>query len=519
MKKRKIIPMIICASVAAMPLCSLAGNIDCSIDGRHLTLSGRVETEDAYVSGAIAPKSAADGGISAEGINSGDIIAFSTEKNGEAFSKSLGLSEDFKSGEYMAWVYENTEKVATGFIYCGDDLNGLSEQMKEMTDEQISQAVADNKDLLGIPEEYCESFASYIIDSGKSLKDGYGEAIVVSLMKSGEVESAVKYYGDYYGMNYEEYSSLKTDVKESLAEMIKKEKITDPGADYQRLLKEAILENIETKDELREFILTLDADFDDYEDLAEADKKSVINKLFNNMPESVDLLIEKFEQYSADADSDDSSSGSGGGGSSGGRGSAGGAVAGTHIGTVSGIGDAQEAVTFGDTASHWAREYIEMLSGKKIVAGYENGMFYPDRNVTRAEFSKMVAVAMGIEPDAASETIFRDVSGTDWHKPYVTAMAKAGIITGYEGYFRPDDYITREDMAVIICRALTYKGTVLSGTAEFADMDKASGYATEAISKLGGSKIINGSNNEYRPKDMSTRAETSAVIARILTTF
>ena len=519
MKKRKIISIIISTSVAVVPLCAFAGDVNCSINGRSLTVSGIVETEDTYVSGAIAPKLTSDGGISAEGINSGDIIAFSTEKNGETFSKNLGLSEDFKSGEYIAWVYENIDKVATGFIYCGDDLNELSEQMKEMNDEQISQAVADNKDLLGIPEGYCESFASYIIDSGKSLKEGYKEAIVVSVMKSGDVESAVKYYGADYGIDYDEYINHKTAVKESVAKMIKNDKITNLGADYQRLLKEAVLANIETKDELREFVLSLDADFDDYEDLSEADKKTVINKLFNNMPKSVDLLIEKFEKYSADAGSDDSSSGSGGGGSSGGRGSVGGAVAGTHVGTVSGTGDAQAVVTFGDTASHWAKEYIEMLSGKKIVAGYANGMFYPNRNVTRAEFSKMVAVAMGIEPDAVSRAMFKDVSDADWHKPYVAAMAKAGIITGYEGYFRPDDYITREDMAVIICRALTYKGTALSGTAEFADMDKASDYATEAISKLGGSKIINGSNNEYRPKDMSTRAETSAVIARILTTF
>lgn len=522
-KDKRIISLIISASVAIVPVCAFAGDISCDVTGRNITLSGNIETDDEYISGFILPKDMADAEVSAENINSGDVIAFSTAGDEGTFSKTIGLPENLKSGEYIACVYENTERIVTGFIYCSDNLDNLSAQMADMTDEQIRKAVADNKELLGIPEEYCEDFASYLTASEKSLKDAYGEAVVVCLMKNGELESAVRLYGAEYGIDYESgYSALKDSVKANLADMIQKETITDIKSDYDILLKSAMLAGIETKDELKDFVLSLDADFEDYNELSDSDKKSVINKLFNNMPSDIKALTERFDAYCAEAKSDGSgSSGSGGGsssGSGGGRGS-GGAAAGTHMGTVSGVNTSVENVSFGDTEAHWAREYIEALSSQKIVSGYENGMFYPDRNVTRAEFSKMVAVAMGIAPDSASASAFADVSDTDWHKPYVTAMAKNGIITGYNGYFRPDDYISREDMAVIICRTLTQKGVKLDKTVEFDDISSASDYAVDAIAKLGGSKIINGSDNKYRPKAMSTRAETAAVIARILTAF
>ena len=520
-KTTKIISSAISLFVATMPLCGFAGEINCSLNGRNISLSGIADSDDAYVSGFILPQSKYNDKISAKDINNENVLAFSAEKNNNTFSKSLGLPEDLNAGEYVVYIFENNEKIAKNFVYCGDNLNELSAQIANMNGDQIYSAVLSNKNILGIDEKQCAAFASFIADSNKSLKDAYSEAYVVSIIKSGDTSSALACYGYAYGIDYETgYKTLKPAVKLDLDQKLKSEKITDLKSDYQRLLKDAVLSNIETKDELKELVLSGDLNLDEYNALSETNKNAVINKLFNNLPDNMENLKADFKKYCSDASSSGSSnSGNGGGGGSSGGKSSGGAMSGSALGTVSGIGKGQTPPVFSDTASHWAKAYIDTLSSKKIISGYENGMFYPDKNVTRAEFSKMIALAMDIRPDTASASVFHDVSDKDWYKPYVTAMAKNGLINGYNGFFNPDDYITREDMAVIIYRVLKYKGYAMNSETEFADIISASDYTLEAIAKLGGSRIITGSENNFRPKDMSTRAETATVLARILTAF
>ena len=80
-----------------------------------------------------------------------------------------------------------------------------------------------------------------------------------------------------------------------------------------------------------------------------------------------------------------------------------------------------------------------------IVSGVSDTLFDPDRNITRAEFAAIIARALKLADKTAD---FKDVNG-EWFAPYVGACSDAGIITGYDGYFRPNDNITRQEMAVI----------------------------------------------------------------------
>ncbi len=172
---------------------------------------------------------------------------------------------------------------------------------------------------------------------------------------------------------------------------------------------------------------------------------------------------------------------------------------------------------FSDIGGHWARQTIESMAEQNIVSGVENGKFEPDREITRAEFCAIVCRAFGID-SADTDSIFSDVESGSWYERHVNAAAKAGIIRGSDGCFKPNDNINREEMASIMMNILKYKGCEPNGTdaVSFADKDEISGWAKDAVEKLSGLGLLNGRNNGFRPKDNATRAEAAAVVERLI---
>lgn len=92
-------------------------------------------------------------------------------------------------------------------------------------------------------------------------------------------------------------------------------------------------------------------------------------------------------------------------------------------------------------------------------------------------------------------------------------MFRAGCIKGYEdGSFRPEASITREEIAVILKRALS--GTELGEKPEFADADEISDYAKEAVYALSSNGIVKGDGGFFKPKANATRAEACVLLYR-----
>jgi len=163
----------------------------------------------------------------------------------------------------------------------------------------------------------------------------------------------------------------------------------------------------------------------------------------------------------------------------------------------------------------WAIEAIQYLSEKKIVNGNPDGSFAPNKNVTRAEFIKMVMAAMGSKATEAGEC-FNDVAAEAWYAPYVNAAYFEGLVLGDEkGNFYPEAPITREDMTVILYRAL--KATE-GGSVSFTDEAEISDYAKTAVEYFASNGIVNGlGDGRFGAKENATRAQTAVIIYRILT--
>ena len=164
---------------------------------------------------------------------------------------------------------------------------------------------------------------------------------------------------------------------------------------------------------------------------------------------------------------------------------------------------------------HWAEGYVTRLSNMKIVAGYPDGTYKPENNVTRAEFVKLVVGAFSLS--AEGSVSFGDVYTTDWYKPYIDIAATLGVVNGADGMFKPNDYITRQDASLILYRALSLKFEIPDGAVFFSDEVDVAEYASMAIRSMAAQKIITGyADGSFGPKENTSRAQAATLISRAL---
>lgn len=181
-------------------------------------------------------------------------------------------------------------------------------------------------------------------------------------------------------------------------------------------------------------------------------------------------------------------------------------------------GNTDKKYVFGDIADvDWASDAITALYLKGIVNGDGNGSFNPNGLVTREQFAKMLVISLGIETDGAVCNFTDAQNG--WYTPYIAAASKCGIINGTgNNMFGTGENITREDMAVMVYNAFLYKEYALSSDrSDFKDFANVSDYAAEAVKKLAGEGVLNGSDDgNFLPNDNTTRAEAAVVINTIM---
>jgi hypothetical protein len=174
--------------------------------------------------------------------------------------------------------------------------------------------------------------------------------------------------------------------------------------------------------------------------------------------------------------------------------------------------------TFNDIAGHWAKEGIERAVNMGFVSGYGDGTFRPDLKITRAEFVVMTARAFDFEAKGGMSLNFSDVDKIPvWARSYVAEAEQAGLIKGYaDGSFRPNQWISRSEMAVLIMRL--YDGELnTSAKAAFADKEQIKPWALPSVAAAADLGIIKGKNgNRFAPADPATRAEATIMLLRLL---
>lgn len=169
----------------------------------------------------------------------------------------------------------------------------------------------------------------------------------------------------------------------------------------------------------------------------------------------------------------------------------------------------------------WYGTAVDYAATNGLMFGMSPTEFYPSYTLSRAMFVTILGRLAGVDASAYPGTSFSDVPTGQWYSPYVEWGAQAGIVTGMApGKFAPNSPVTREQMATLIARYVTYKGLSLpqSGAAltVFQDQAKISDWALAGVELMKQSAIIYGDDRGYfNPQNSATRAEAATVFMRL----
>jgi len=168
----------------------------------------------------------------------------------------------------------------------------------------------------------------------------------------------------------------------------------------------------------------------------------------------------------------------------------------------------------------WAIESISHLARLGILAGEGNGIFNPNKLLTRDAFVKMLVIAFDLSSEQL-ECSFTDVRKEDWFYSYVAVAEAVGLANGKDNRtFGVGEPITRQDMAVMAFRALQISGITLpseDSQAVFYDISEVSDYALEAVVAMKQNGIINGYDGyHFVPMGFATRAEAAKIVYGLL---
>lgn len=183
------------------------------------------------------------------------------------------------------------------------------------------------------------------------------------------------------------------------------------------------------------------------------------------------------------------------------------------------------ATSFTDLNNHWARNDILLLANKYIVEGSTLTTFAPKKAITRGEFAMFIAKGLGLTGDRAAAAKFKDVNTSTSLAAYIGAAATAGIVQGMtDGSFKPNNPVTREEMATMMVRAIgvagiqvTLQGSAADTLKKFSDRGKVGTWAQTDVAKAVQAGIINGqTTSTFGGKNNATRAEAAVMVKRLL---
>lgn len=176
--------------------------------------------------------------------------------------------------------------------------------------------------------------------------------------------------------------------------------------------------------------------------------------------------------------------------------------------------DQPEAATFADIAdaSGWARDAVLQAAERGLMQGYD-GRFDPQRSLTRAEWTAVLTRVLGLTAGDVTVT-FSDVPPGAWYVQSLTAAVEAGIVTGRSAdCFAPDDSISREELCVMLSRALR---TEEKASLTFADTAEISSWAVDSVAQMVQAGILQGRGDTFDPRGAVTREMAAVVCLRVL---
>jgi hypothetical protein len=174
----------------------------------------------------------------------------------------------------------------------------------------------------------------------------------------------------------------------------------------------------------------------------------------------------------------------------------------------------------------WAIPEVQHLYSKGIIAGMSDTRFEPQGELTRAQFLQMLVKGIGKtnHTDSSAKPLPTDVKSDRWYADAVRAGLAMNIVQGRaDGTFGANDRISREDMAVMLDRAMeaaernNNSTTISAAQMKFRDQADIHEYAKDAVASMVQLGILKGlPDSTFAPKQTANRAQGAVAVARLL---
>lgn len=154
---------------------------------------------------------------------------------------------------------------------------------------------------------------------------------------------------------------------------------------------------------------------------------------------------------------------------------------------------------------------IQEMATENIINGYQDGTFRPNNAIKRSHVAALLARALPLEPVREAKE-FKDVPKTHPYYEAIQKVQRAGIIDGSDGHFNPDQPLTRVQMAKILTLAFDLK---VKATYDFPDV-ATTHWGSDYVRALYSNGITTGSNGYYKPQEQVSRAHYAVFLHRLL---
>lgn len=161
--------------------------------------------------------------------------------------------------------------------------------------------------------------------------------------------------------------------------------------------------------------------------------------------------------------------------------------------------------------SSYAKAAIEELVNKGILTGNQKGDLQLEGQLTRIQVAAILARALNLDVSSTPQTSFKDVNSDSWGLKYIHALEKIGVMVGSNGQFRPNEFLTKEELATILVR-ITQTNIVGKGSKlELGDKDQISDWAKDYVAAAIEAGLIPINDGKFAPKSPVKRQDVAVV--------
>lgn len=168
-----------------------------------------------------------------------------------------------------------------------------------------------------------------------------------------------------------------------------------------------------------------------------------------------------------------------------------------------------------DSLDSWAYPQISYLTSEGIIKGYPDSTFRPDNPITIAEF--IVIVNRALKFEVTGRVSFSDVNRWDWYYKDIGRAEAAGyMVDSYNGKLEPDKKITREEAAVLISAALELDASSSEKASPVDLLAISSKSRSSVVAVINAGYMTGYPDGTFRPQNFITRAEAAVIIYKCM---